>query len=96
MDDVNEVNLIEKKNRLVDMLEPVLVAYLYIIAVIQPYLGLVLGIVLMKKAGFEKNRRLGKNVTIVSVVLLAVWLLCCIAYFAIIIVASIATKPAYY
>ena len=97
MNNGSNVNWDEKENRLIDILEPVVVAYLYVIAVISPIIGLILGIVLMKKAVLEKNRRLGKNCVTISVILLAVWMLCCIGYIALIVFGSIAqTMPAYY
>lgn len=92
-----EVNWEDKKKRLVDILEPVLIAYLYVTAVLQPYIGLVLGIVLMTKADLEQNRRLGKNCVIISAIFLAVGLLCCVAYFVLIIFGSLAgSMPTYY
>jgi len=87
----------EKKNRVIDILEPVLVAYMYIISVVSPIVALVLGIVLMKRAVLEKNRRLGKNMVTISIIFLCVGLLCCIAYIALLVVGSLAgTAPAYY
>ncbi len=87
----------EKKNRVIDILEPVLVAYLYIISVISPIVALILGIVLMTRAGLEKNRRLGKNMVIISIIFLCVGLLCCIAYIALAVFGSlVGTAPTYY
>jgi hypothetical protein len=75
----------EKRRRLVDLLEPLLVAYLYILAVIQPILGLILGIVAMTRCELEKNKRVGKIVLIISIVFLGVWALCIIAYILILV-----------
>jgi ABC-type dipeptide/oligopeptide/nickel transport system permease component len=70
----------EKKKRLVDLLEPLAVAYMYVLAVLSPVLGLILGIVAIKKCELEKNKRLAKIVIIVSIVMLGVWSLCVAAY----------------
>jgi hypothetical protein len=87
----------EKMNRLVDILEPVLVAYLYIISVLSPLIALILGIVLMTRAELEKNRRLGKNMVTISIIFLCLWVLCCIAYIALAVIGSLAgTAPTYY
>jgi hypothetical protein len=69
-----------KKDRVIDILEPVLVAYLYIISVLSPLIALILGIVLMTRADLEKNRRLGKNMVTISIIFLCLGLLCCAAY----------------
>jgi len=87
----------EKKDRLIDILEPVLVAYLYIISVLSPLIALILGIVLMTRAELEKNRRLGKNMVTISIIFLCLGVLCCIAYIALAVIGSLAgTTPAYY
>jgi hypothetical protein len=87
----------DKKTRLVDILEPVLVAYLYIISVVSPIVALILGIVLMTRAELEKNRRLGRNMVTISIIFLVLGVLCCIVYMALIVFGSLAeTLPAYY
>ncbi len=55
-----------------DLLEPLFVAYLYILAVLQPVLGLILGIVALKKCRLEANKRVGKICVIISVVVLCI------------------------
>ena len=79
-----------KKRRLVDLLAPVAVAYLYVVAVLSPVLGLIFGIVMLKKCELEANKRLGKITTIVSVVMLGVWSLCVAAY--IVFIATVMAK----
>jgi hypothetical protein len=87
----------EKLGRLIDVLEPVLVAYLYIISVLSPLVALILGIVLMTRAELEKNRRLGKNMVTISIIFLCLWALCCVAYIALAVIGSFAgTTPTYY
>ncbi|UCE26984.1 MAG: hypothetical protein JSW52_11655 [Candidatus Coatesbacteria bacterium] len=91
----------EKKDRVIDILEPVLVAYLYIISVVSPLIGLILGIVLMTRAELEKNRRLGKNMMTISIIFLCLGVLCCVAYIAfyviIVVFGTLAgTAPSYY
>lgn len=73
-------NLQEKEERLFDLLESLAIAYLYIVSVTVPYMGLVFGIVLMKKAVLEKDRRHGKVFTIISSIMLGLLLLCCVGY----------------
>jgi ABC-type dipeptide/oligopeptide/nickel transport system permease component len=80
----------EKKRRLADLLEPLLVAYLYIMAVLSPVLGLILGIVALKKCELEKNKRVGKIVLIISIVGLGLWTLCIVAYVIIIVAVTAA------
>jgi len=76
-------NFREKEERLFDLLEPLAIAYLYILSVMAPYIGLVFGIVLMKKAVLEKDRRLGKTCTIISSIMLGMLLICCAGYIVI-------------
>ncbi|MEE8640452.1 MAG: hypothetical protein V3T41_08585 [bacterium] len=90
MEELLKVDWDEKKRRLVDLLEPLFIAYLYILAVISPVLGLILGIVALKKCQLEKNKRVGKICVIISIVGLGLWTLCIVAY-VIIIVAVTAT-----
>jgi len=80
----------EKKRRLVDLLEPLFVAYLYILAVLSPVLGLILGIVALKKCELEKNKRVGKVCVIISIVGLGLWTLCIVAYVIIIVAVTAA------
>ncbi len=77
----------EKKRRLVDLLEPLLVAYLYVVAVISPVLGLILGIVALKRCRLEKNKRVGKVCIIISIVAFGVLALCIVAYILFIVFA---------
>ena len=72
MPEILEVDWDERKRRLVDLLEPVFVAYLYVLAVLQPVLGLILGIVALKKCRLEANKRVGKICVVVSVIILVV------------------------
>ena len=74
-------NLEERKKRLLYLLEPVAVTYLYILSVVAPHIGLVLGIVLTKKSFLEVDRRLEKNCTIISAIMLGVLLVCFGIYF---------------
>jgi ABC-type dipeptide/oligopeptide/nickel transport system permease component len=90
MEELLKVDWDEKKRRLVDLLEPLFIAYLYILAVLSPVLGLILGIVALKKCQLEKNKRVGKICVIISIVGLGLWTLCIVAY-VIIIVAVTAT-----
>jgi len=80
MEEVTNVDWDEKKRRLVDLFEPLLVAYLYILAIFSPIMGLVLGIVAMKKCALEKNKRVGKICVIISIVALGCWSLCVVVY----------------
>ena len=80
MEELMNVDWDEKKRRLVDLLEPIAVAYLYVIAVLQPILGLILGIVMLKKCALEKNKRVGKICVIISIVMLGVFVLCIVLY----------------
>ena len=89
MEELLKVDWDEKKRRLVDLLEPLFVAYLYIMAVMSPVLGLILGIVALKKCQLEKNKRVGKICVIISIVGLGLWALCIVAY-VIILVAMMA------
>jgi hypothetical protein len=88
MDEILNVDWDEKKRRLVDLLEPLVVAYLYVIAVVSPILGLVLGFVAMAKCRLEKNKRVGKICVIISFIMLGVWVLCFVAYVVILAVAT--------
>jgi hypothetical protein len=90
MEELLKVDWDEKKRRLVDLLEPLFVTYLYVIAVIQPILGLILGIVALKKCQLEKNKRVGKICVIISIVGLGLWTLCIVAYVIIIVAVSAA------
>lgn len=80
MEELTNVDWDEKKRRLVDLLEPIAIAYLYVIAVLQPILGLILGIVMLKKCVLEKNKRVGKICLIISIVMLGVFVLCIVLY----------------
>ncbi|UCE26983.1 MAG: hypothetical protein JSW52_11650 [Candidatus Coatesbacteria bacterium] len=71
-----------KEERLFDLLESLAITYLYIISVTAPYMGLVFGIVLMKKAVLEKDRQHGKAYTVISSIMLGLLLLCCVGYIA--------------
>ena len=90
MEELSNVDWDEKKRRLVDLLEPIAVAYLYVIAVLQPVLGLILGIVMLKKCALEKNKRVGKICVIISIVMCGVWALCIVAYVIIIVAVTAA------
>jgi hypothetical protein len=90
MEELTNVDWDEKKRRLVDLLEPIAVAYLYVIAVLQPILGLILGIVMLKKCALEKNKRVGKICVIISIVMCGVWALCIVAYVVVIIAMTAA------
>jgi ABC-type dipeptide/oligopeptide/nickel transport system permease component len=89
MDEITNVDWDEKKKRLVDLFEPLFVAYLYIMAVFSPILGLILGIVAIKKCRLEKNKRVGKICVIISIVGLGFWALCLVVY-VLVIFASMA------
>lgn len=80
MVDKGITNFKEKEERLFDLLESLAIAYLYILSVTAPYMGLIFGIVLMKKAVLEKDRRLGKTYTIISSIMLGVLFICCVGY----------------
>ncbi|HUU57736.1 MAG TPA: hypothetical protein VMW93_10370 [bacterium] len=90
MEELSNVDWDEKKRRLVDLLEPIAVAYLYVVAVLQPVLGLILGIVMLKKCALEKNKRVGKICVIISIVMCGVWALCIVAYVIIIVAVTAA------
>jgi hypothetical protein len=90
MEEMLNVDWDEKKRRLVDLLEPLFIAYLYIMAVLSPVLGLILGIVALKKCQLEKNKRVGKIVLIISIVGLGLWTLCIVAYVIIIVAVTAA------
>jgi hypothetical protein len=90
MEELASVDWDEKKRRLVDLLEPIAVAYLYVIAVLQPILGLILGIVMLKKCALEKNKRVGKICVIISIVMCGVWALCIVAYVVVIVAMTAA------
>lgn len=90
MKELLNVDWDEKRQRLVDLLEPLLIAYLYILAVLSPVLGLILGIVALKKCQLEKNKRVGRVCIIISIVFLGVWALCIVAYVVIIVAMAAA------
>lgn len=90
MEELLKVDWDEKKRRLVDLLEPLFIAYLYILAVVSPVLGPILGIVALKKCQLEKNKRVGKICVIISIVGLGLWTLCIVAYVIIIVAVSAA------
>lgn len=90
MEELSNVDWDEKKRRLVDLLEPLFVAYLYVIAVLQPILGLILGIVALKKCRLEKNKRVGKICVIISIVALGFWALCIVAYVVVVVAVTAA------
>jgi hypothetical protein len=90
MEEMLKVDWDEKKRRLVDLLEPLFIAYLYIMAVFSPVLGLILGVVALKKCELEKNKRVGKIVLIISIVGLGLWVLCIVAYVIIIVAVTAA------
>ena len=90
MEELLNVDWDEKKQRLVDLLEPLFVAYLYFVAVVQPILGIILGVVALKKCELEKNRRVGKICFIISAVALGFWALCLVAY--IIVIVAVTTR----
>jgi hypothetical protein len=80
MEELANVDWDERQRRLVDLLEPIAVAYLYVLAVLQPILGIILGIVMLKKCALEKNKRVGKICLIISIVMCGVWALCIVVY----------------
>jgi hypothetical protein len=90
MEELTNVDWDEKKRRLVDLLEPLAVAYFYVLAVISPVLGLILGIVALKKCALEKNKRVGKIAVIISIVALGFWTLCIVAYILVIVAVTAA------
>ena len=90
MEELTNVDWDEKKRRLADLLEPLAVAYLYVTAVLQPILGLILGIVALKKCALEKNKRVGKICVIVSIVALGFWTLCIVAYIIVMVAVTAA------
>jgi hypothetical protein len=90
MEEMLNVDWDEKKRRLVDLLEPLVIAYLYILAVVSPVLGLILGIVALKKCQLDKNKRVGKIVLIISIVALGLWALCIVAYIIVIVAMTAA------
>jgi hypothetical protein len=69
-----------KEERLFDLLESLAITYLYIVSVTAPYVGLVFGIVLMKRAALEKDRQHGKAYTVISSIMLGLMLICCVGY----------------
>lgn len=80
MEELANVDWDEKKRRLLDLFEPLAIAYLYVVAVMQPILGLILGIVALKKCQLEKNKRVGKICVIISIVMLGIFVLCIVLY----------------
>jgi hypothetical protein len=68
MEELANVNWDEKKQRLVDLLEPIAVAYLYVIAV------------MFKQCVLEKNKRVGKICVIISIVMFGIFVLCIVLY----------------
>ncbi len=90
MEELLKVDWDEKKRRVVDLLEPLFIAYLYILAVLVPCMGLILGIVALKKCQLEKNKRVGKICVIISIVGLGLWTLCIVAYVIIIVAVTAA------
>ncbi len=75
MEEQLNVDWDEKKRRLVDLLEPLFVAYLYLFAVLQPVLGLILGIVALKKCRLEANKRVGRICVVISLIVLGLCVL---------------------
>ncbi len=90
MDEASRVDWDERKRRLVDLLEPLLVAYLYVLAVLQPILGLILGIVIIKQCRLEANKRVGKICVIISAIVLGLCILIVLAVFMIAFVSRAA------
>ncbi len=90
MDEASRVDWDERKRRLVDLLEPLLVAYLYVLAVLQPILGLILGIVIIKQCRLEANKRVGKICVIISAIVLGLCVLIVLAVFMIAFVSRAA------
>lgn len=86
MDEMSKVDWDERKRRLVDLLEPLFVAYLYVLAVLQPVLGLILGIVVFKQCRLEANKRVGKICVIISAIVLG---LCVLIVLAVVIIAFV-------
>ncbi len=90
MDEASRVDWDERKRRLVDLLEPLLVAYLYVLAVLQPILGLILGIVIIKQCRLEANKRVGKICVIISAIVLGLCVLIVLTVFMIAFVSRAA------
>jgi hypothetical protein len=90
VDEASRVDWDERKRRLVDLLEPLLVAYLYVLAVLQPILGLILGIVVIKQCRLEANKRVGKICVIISAIVLGLCVLIVLAVFMIAFVSRAA------
>lgn len=90
MDEALRVDWDERKRRLVDLLEPLLVAYLYVLAVLQPILGLILGIVVIKQCRLEANKRVGKICVIISLVVLGL----CVLFIAGALIIGLASSAA--
>ncbi|HUV85898.1 MAG TPA: hypothetical protein VMX79_02165 [bacterium] len=90
MEELLNVDWDEKKRRLVDLLEPLAVAFVIYTAVTNPILGLVLGFVAMAKCRLEKNKRIGKICVIISFVMLGLWVLCIVAYVIVIVAVTAA------
>jgi fumarate reductase subunit D len=86
VDEMSKVDWDERKRRLVDLLEPLFVAYLYVLAVLQPVLGLILGIVVFKQCRLEANKRVGKICVIISAIVLG---LCVLIVLAVVIIAFV-------
>ena len=98
MEELLKVDWDEKKRRVVDLLEPLFVTYLYIVAVTSPVLGLILGIVALKKCQLEKNKRVGKICVIISIVMLGVFVLCIVLYiliYAVVIAAVLGSSTGF-
>jgi hypothetical protein len=80
MEELLKTDSDEKQRRLVDLLEPLAVAFVIYTAVVNPILGLVLGFVAMAKCQLEKNRRVGKICVIIGFAMLGVLVLCIVLY----------------
>jgi hypothetical protein len=90
MEELSNVDWDERKRRLVDLLEPLSVAYLYVLAVLQPVLGLILGIVLLKQCRLEANKRVGKICVIISAIVLGI----CVLFIAGALIIALASSAA--
>jgi hypothetical protein len=67
-DELNAANWEERRRRLLDLGEPVILATLYFYSVLSWIWGLVIGVVAMAQCKVEANRRVGRTCLILAAV----------------------------
>jgi hypothetical protein len=94
----NAGDWLAREQRLLDLLEPVALASLYVYSLVSSIMGLVFGVVATVQCKLPANKKVGRVCIILALVNILLVTLCVVAYVVILVIAfaglAAAAKPA--